>query len=328
MTIHTVVIGARGYTGSELLPLLLAHPHCEIDAVGSVGGAGQAVGNHIESMADSDLKFTAIRPQDLPAHPADLYFLALPNGHAEAYVEVIEALCPAAVVIDLSADYRFDDRWVYGQPERFSARIAGAKRIANPGCYATGIQLALAPIIDILATTPVAFGVSGYSGAGKTPSRKNDRAILQDNLLPYALTDHVHEREATRHLQQEIRFLPHVAPFFRGISLTLAVECSEKLQLDSLLSRYRNFYRQCELVTVQSEIPEVAVVRGSHHIIIGGFTVGEADSRRLSLVCVLDNLLKGAATQAVQNMNLAFNLPLLSGLGTKLAEVRDGRNYE
>lgn len=328
MSIRTVLIGARGYTGSELLPLLHAHPHCEIKAVGSLSVAGQAVGSHIASMADSDLEFTAIQPADLYAHPADLYFLALPNGHAAAYVEVIETLCPSAVVIDLSADYRFDDRWVYGQPERFGARIAGAKRIANPGCYATGIQLALAPIIDILATTPVVFGVSGYSGAGKTPSRKNDPAILQENLLPYALTDHLHEREASRHLQREIRFLPHVAPFFRGISLTLAVECSEKLQVDTLLSRYRNFYQQCELVAVQSEIPEVAAVRASHRIIIGGFTPGETDSRRLSLVCVLDNLLKGAATQAVQNMNLTFNLPVLTGLDAKPARLRDGRDHE
>jgi N-acetyl-gamma-glutamyl-phosphate reductase len=265
-------------------------------------------------MPDSELVFADIQPHNLAKYPADLYFLALPNGQAADYVAAIDAVRPEAVVIDLSADYRFDPAWVYGQPERCAAEVAGATRIANPGCYATGAQLALAPLVNRWVTTPVVFGVSGFSGAGKTPSRKNDPEVLRDNLLPYSLTDHLHEREVSHCLQRDVRFLPHVASFFRGISMTIAVELDDPVEAEALLASFRQTYADCPLISVRRDIPEVAEVQGKHGVIIGGFTVCQSDPRRISLVCVLDNLLKGAATQAVQNMNLAFGLPVLAGI--------------
>jgi N-acetyl-gamma-glutamyl-phosphate reductase len=138
--------------------------------------------------------------------------------------------------------------------------------------------------------------------------------VLKDNLLPYALADHVHEREVSRQLGRDIRFLPHVAPFFRGITLTIAAELDEATAPGELLKTYQNAYQTFELISVQAEVPEVTEVRGKHGVILGGFTVSKIDPRRIALVCVLDNLLKGAATQAIQNMNLAFGLPAETGL--------------
>ncbi len=314
MSIRVVVIGARGYTGSELLPLLYHHPECKVVAIASTSAAGEALTDHVEGMEGSDLRFSDIQPDNLRSFPADFYVLALANGQAGDYVAAIDRHFPDAVVIDLSADYRFDTSWNYGQPERFTEELRGAKRISNPGCYATGAQLALLPIADLLTGTPVVFGVSGYSGAGKTPSRKNDPEVLRDNLLPYALADHVHEREVSFQLGRDIRFLPHVASFFRGITLTVSAELHETFTVAELVEIYRRAYASFELIEVQADIPEVTQVRGGHGVIIGGFTVSKSEPRRIAIVCVLDNLLKGAATQAIQNMNLAFGLPRETGL--------------
>jgi N-acetyl-gamma-glutamyl-phosphate reductase len=280
MTIDTVVIGARGYTGSELLPLLYHHPSCALRAVGSSSAAGELLNQQVGGLEGCAMRFSDIRPDNLHQFPADLYVLALPNLHAADYVAAATKCRPQGVIIDLSADYRFDDHWVYGQPEQNAQHIAGARRIANPGCYATGAQLALAPLVDRLVSTPVAFGVSGYSGAGKTPSRRNDPEVLRDNILPYALADHVHEQEISRQLGREIRFLPHVASFFRGISLTVAVELDGPVRPAELLEQFRECYSECPLIRVQEEIPEVAMVRGTHGVVIGGFTISRIHPRR------------------------------------------------
>jgi N-acetyl-gamma-glutamyl-phosphate reductase common form len=312
--ISIVVVGARGHTGGELLPLLWAHPEFDLVAVGSSSVAGQPVNEYVDGMEGCDLHFSDIRPVTLKDFPADAYVLALPNGFAAGYVDILDKRSPDTVVVDLSADHRFDSEWAYGQPERFSDQIHGATRIANPGCYATGAQLALAPVLDDILGVPVIFGVSGYSGAGTTPSRKNDQDVLHDNLLPYQLTGHVHEREVTHHLGRDVRFLPHVASFFRGISLTVSLELDRAVSEDELLKRYRAYYSGSHLVDVRREIPEVAQVRGTHKLILGGFSVSDDEPHRVALVSVLDNLLKGAASQAVQNLNLAFGLDALMGL--------------
>jgi N-acetyl-gamma-glutamyl-phosphate reductase len=308
------VVGARGHTGAELLPLIWAHPEFELVAVGSGSVAGQPVNEHVDGLEGCDLIFSDIRPVSIKQFQADACVLALPNGFASGYVQALDKSKPETVVVDLSADHRFDADWAYGQPERFSDQIQGATRIANPGCYATGAQLALAPVIDLLLGVPVVFGVSGYSGAGTTPSRKNDPEVLKDNLLPYQLTGHLHEREVSHHLGRVIRLLPHVASFFRGISLTVSLELVAALSEQELLKRYRAFYAGSPLVDVRAEIPEVSEVRGTHNIILGGFSVSESEPHRVALVSVLDNLLKGAASQAVQNLNIAFGLDAMTGL--------------
>ena len=157
------------------------------------------------------------------------------------------------------------------------------------------------------------FGVSGWSGAGTTPSDKNDPVKLRDNLMPYALTGHVHEREVTRQLGHPIEFMPHVAPHFRGLTITANLHLERAVDLDEVRARYREAYANEALVRVQDEAPWVSRIAGRHHAEVGGFTLA-ADGRRLVVVATLDNLLKGAATQAVQNLNLAFGYPEAEGL--------------
>ena len=234
--------------------------------------------------------------------------LAVPNGQAELWAGAISSHHPDAIILDLSADHRFDSGWAYGLPERFREDIRQSRYIANPGCYATGCQLGLLPVLKYLVGTPVIFGVSGYSGAGKKPSEKNDPARLNENLLPYKLSGHVHEAEVSHQLERPVRFLPHVAPFFRGISLTIAAQVDHEATPEKLLSVYKQYYLNEPRIRVQAEIPEVQAVRNTPDVHIGGFSVDAREPGCINLVVTLDNLSKGAATQAIQNLNLALGL--------------------
>jgi N-acetyl-gamma-glutamyl-phosphate reductase len=229
-------------------------------------------------------------------------------------VDAIEQAHPEAVLVDLGADHRFEADWVYGLTEFNREALTGARRIANPGCYATGAQFGLLPLRDALMAPPVVFGVSGHSGAGRTPSPRNDPERLRDNLIPYALTGHVHEREIGAHLGRPVRFHPHVAAFFRGISLTIAVDLSAPVDVADLLERFRGVYGDEPLIGVDADIPEIASLSPRTGLRIGGFAVDERDAHRASFVVVLDNLLKGAASQALQNVNRALGLDELLGI--------------
>lgn len=307
---HTLgIIGARGHVGAELLEMVALHPALELAYVSSRELAGLPVRDRIRAYR-GDVAYESIAPGAVAARAADVVVLALPNGKAAPFVE---ALGERAVVLDLSADYRFDPAWYYGLPELTRAKYAGQRRISNPGCYATAMQLAIAPLCDALSAPPQCFGVSGYSGAGTTPSDKNDPDKLRDNLIPYALTGHVHEREVTRQLGQPVEFMPHVAPHFRGITMTVNLHLAEPTTPAALLERYRNHYRGEPLVRVQEQPPWVSAIAGRHHVEIGGFAVADG-GRRAVLVATLDNLLKGAATQALQNLNRALGLPELEGI--------------
>jgi len=155
--------------------------------------------------------------------------------------------------------------------------------------------------------------VSGFSGAGTTPSEKNDPENLRDNLIPYALTGHVHEREVALQLGVPVEFLPHVAPHFRGITMTVNLWLTQALTAEAIKAQYREFYANEPLVRVIDDAPWVSRIAGRHHAEIGGFAVA-AGGKRVVIVSTLDNLLKGAATQALQNLNLAFGFPELSGI--------------
>ncbi len=309
-----VVIGGRGYTGSELLPLLWNHPEFELVAVGSRSADGESVAGQIEGMAGCSLRFSKILPDTIADFPANGYVLALPNGQAAPYVEAIERASGEATIVDLSADYRFSPQWTYGLPELQEKPAVGARKIANPGCYATAFQLLLAPLRDQISATPVGFGVSGYSGAGKKPQRRNDVDALKNNLMPYTLSDHVHEKEVSHRIGRPVRFLPHVASFFRGINLTASIQLERPMKEAELRASFDQFYEGRRLVAVRSDIPEVAQVAGHHGAMVGGFTASQSQPGAISVVCVLDNLLKGAATQALQNLNIAFGLDELTGI--------------
>ena len=307
------IVGARGHTGAELIRLVAAHPRFELAYVSSRALAGQRVADQVDAYR-GDVRYSAPAHEDLPALGADAVVLALPNGHAAACVAAFDATGDDPVIVDLSADHRFDDAWYYGLPELTRGEYAGQRRIANPGCYATAMQLAIAPMLDVLDGPVQCFGVSGYSGAGTTPSDRNDPGKLRDNLMPYALTGHVHEREVSRRLGRPVEFMPHVAPHFRGITLTANLHLVRPFAPDEVEARYRGRYAGEPLVrVVEGEAPWVSRIAGAHHVEVGGFTLS-ADGRRLVVVATEDNLLKGAATQAMQNLNLAFGLDEFAGI--------------
>ena len=306
------IVGARGYVGAELIRLVAAHPHFELAFVSSRELDGQRVAEH-NTAYRGELRYSSPTHEQLPTLGADAVVLALPNGKAAACVAVFDAAGADPVIIDLSADYRFDDGWYYGLPELTRGNYAGQRRISNPGCYATAMQLAIAPMLDVLEGPMQCFGVSGYSGAGTTPSDKNDPDKLRDNLMPYALTGHVHEREVSRRLAHPVEFMPHVAPHFRGLTITANLHLARPFARAEVVERYRGRYAGEALVRVVDESPWVSAIAGQHHVDIGGFTLAE-DGRRLVVVATEDNLLKGAATQALQNLNLAFGLGEFTGI--------------
>jgi N-acetyl-gamma-glutamyl-phosphate reductase common form len=310
--IRVGIVGARGHVGAELIRLLSAHPRFEPAYVGSRELAGQRLADHIDAYR-GDLRYSSPANAELPGLGADAVVLALPNGKAADCVAAFDAAGADPVIVDLSADYRFDDTWYYGLPELTRGAYRGQRRVSNPGCYATAMQLAVAPMRGLLAGPVQCFGVSGYSGAGTTPSDKNDPDKLRDNLMPYALTGHVHEREVTRQIGHAVEFMPHVAPHFRGLTITANLHLTEATSRDEVLARYREAYAGEPLVRVLDEAPWVSRIAGRHHVELGGFTLSD-DGRRLVVVATEDNLLKGAATQALQNLNLAFGLDETTGI--------------
>ena len=306
------LVGARGHTGAELIRLIAGHPQLELGFVSSRELAGQRVSEHIEGFV-GDLRYQNLAHEAVGARGMDAVILALPNGKSEEIVAALQSNAPDTVIVDLSADHRFSEDWYYGLPELSRGSYAGQKLISNPGCYATAMQLAIAPVLDRLAGPPQCFGVSGYSGAGTTPSDKNDVDKLRDNLMPYALADHMHEREVSRHLGVPVEFMPHVAPHFRGISMTVNLWLDQPAQLEEIRAHYRSRYAGEPLIRILDEAPWVSRIAGRHGVEIGGFTLAPG-GKRLVVVATLDNLLKGAATQAMQNLNLALGFGELTSI--------------
>jgi N-acetyl-gamma-glutamyl-phosphate reductase len=271
-------------------------------------GSRELAGEEVPSV--EGLTFESLGPDEVAQRELDAIFLALPDGIGKPW---LDAMPDDTVVVDISADHRFSDDWVYGLPELNREKISGARRIANPGCYATTLQLAIAPFVGDLGGIPTVFGVSGYSGAGTTPSPRNDPENLRDNLIPYRLTGHNHELEGIRQLGTTVRFMPHVHPAFRGLLVTAHMPLTQTITREEAQSRLDEAYEPEPLVDTQEEIPTLKDGTDLLGVLIGGTTVSE-DGLGLTVVAVEDNLLKGAAVQAVQNVNLALGMPETSGL--------------
>lgn len=309
--LHSVgLVGGRGYTGEALLRLIQAHPKLTLSWVSSRSLADKKISDVFPDI-DSEQRFQCLSPESVATSVADLVILALPNGVSSDYIEHIQ---PNRRVLDLSADKRFDPSWVYGLPERARATLNGAKRVSNPGCYATAMQLALLPLVDQLSAPPSLFGVSGFSGAGRVPNDKNNPDKIGATLTPYSLTGHVHEQEVSHHLGREVRFMPHVADFFRGINVTISASLTKPTTERALFILFNQFYSQEPFVHVQQAEPNLKMVTESNGAVIGGFRVDERDKCRVIWVTCIDNLLKGAASQAIQNINLMLGLPEYMGL--------------
>lgn len=306
------LIGARGYVGGELVRLLAKHPQLEIAFVSSRERKGQAVAD-FNPQAPAGLRYVNFGPGQAIDASADAVILALPNGHAAQWAQAFDAAGSPSLLIDLSADFRFDPAWYYGFPELTRLEYNGQRRISNPGCYATAMQLAIAPMRDALAGPVNCFGISGYSGAGTAASEKNDPVKLKDNVMPYALAGHLHEREVTARMAGPIQFMPHVAPHFRGLTITANLLLNDCFTLDQIIARYEQMFRNEPCIEIVKDVPSITEVANTVKARVGGFTLAD-NGRRLVVVSVLDNLLKGAASQALQNINLGLGLPETMGV--------------
>ena len=160
-------------------------------------------------------------------------------------------------------------------------------------------------LVDKISGPVNFFGISGYSGAGASPNPRNDKELLSNNILAYSMINHLHEQEVKHQMYKEIFFTPHVAEFFRGIHMTGNITLTDSMSADDAKSVFQDFYTDNSLIKVQDPAPNLQQVRGTSFAVIGGFEA-DINSKRLTFCCTIDNLLKGAATQAVQNLNSAF----------------------
>lgn len=311
------LIGARGYVGIELLEIIESHPLLDLAYASSRSLASEPIAKHARASFNGS-KFEHLEPEEIVQREADIVIMALPDGAADPFLDAFET-APASprVRLDLSSDHRFDHGWTYGLTEINREAIREATRISNPGCYATAAQLALRPLVPLLAQTPHCFGVSGYSGAGTKRTSRNDHRALSNGVLPYKLVNHTHEREIAHQLGMAVRFSPHVAPYFRGIVLTVQATLRQRSGIDELRELYESAYAGCDLVEVIGEsMPRVQDIVGRDGAVIGGISVNPLRPEEIAVVCTIDNLRKGAASQAIQNINLALGFDELMGLTT------------
>ncbi|MFH1590780.1 MAG: N-acetyl-gamma-glutamyl-phosphate reductase [archaeon] len=296
------VVGGTGAAGSHLIGLLLGHPEMDIRIVTSRSEAGTWIGKihpGLASKAPKDLEFSD--PDFEALNKLDVVFLAVPHGTAKDIAAKL-----TCKVIDIADDHRLDE--VYGLPELSKEKIAEAKLVANPGCYATACILAALPLKDRIQD--VVFNcISGYSGGGKNPPYD-----YKDNIIAYKLADHRHRNEMTRVLGVPFSFIPHVTDVHRGLMCTAVITLKEgeTIDIEAIKKLYTKTYAGT-FTKVVDEIPTTKDVVGTPYCKIGGFV---EDGRKLIIISVIDNLLKGAASQAIENANIMFNLPRDSGLNT------------
>ncbi|EPX70646.1 N-acetyl-gamma-glutamyl-phosphate reductase/acetylglutamate kinase [Schizosaccharomyces octosporus yFS286] len=309
-----VLLGARGHTGKNLISLINTHPHLELSHVSS----RELKGTKLPGYNKKEINYVNLSVDDVKKleeeGAVDAWVMALPNGVCKPYVDALSSANGKSVIVDLSADYRFENSWNYGLPE-LNDRVAlrNSKRISNPGCYATGSQVGLSPILSLIEGQPSIFGISGYSGAGTKPSPKNDLNVLTNNLIPYSLTDHIHEREISHQLKHPVAFIPHVAQWFQGITLTINVPLKKSITSRELRNLYQERYADEPLINVQGDVPLVKDISQKHYVSVGGFGV-HSGGKRAVIIVTIDNLLKGAATQALQNLNLACGYDEYAGI--------------
>lgn len=336
--IKAAIVGGTGYTGVELLRLLAAHADVELCAITSRSEAGQAVADMFPNLRGHvDLAFCEPHQAGLTAY--DVVFFATPNGIAMQHVpELLEA---GVRVIDLAADFRLEDpaewtQWygqphacpellvdaVYGLPEVNRAQIAKARLVANPGCYPTAVQLGFLPLLEngmVDASRLIADAKSGVSGAGRKANVSTLLCEASESFKAYAVPGHRHLPEIRQGLQRVtgsavgLTFVPHLTPMIRGIHATLYAELTVEAA-DDLQQLYEVRYANEPFVDVlpAGSHPETRSVRGANTCRLSIHRPG--DGNTLVVLSVIDNLVKGAAGQAVQNMNIMFGLPETSGL--------------
>jgi N-acetyl-gamma-glutamyl-phosphate reductase len=336
---RVAVVGGSGYTGALLAELLLRHPHVTLSAITSAALAGMPVRQHLPRVR-TDLVFSA--PDAV--RDVDVAFVCAPHGEAAPVVKRL--LGGGARVVDLSADFRLDaatyGEWygphpypellpaVYGLTELHRDEVAGADLVANPGCYPTAALLALEPLKQLGLLDVVIDAKSGVTGAGKTPRESTHFCSVDSDLVPYGIGSHRHYPEIVAGLAGDgrggalsafpadaapsVTFVPHLVPLQRGISETIYVRPGTLPLPDPgrLAAHYRDFYAGEPFIEVCDVPPQLRDVAGTNFCRL--FAALDERAGRIVVVSVIDNLMKGASGQAVQNMNVMLGLPETEGL--------------
>lgn len=331
--VDVAIVGGSGYTGGELIRILLNHPEAEIVDITSRKLDGQEVHKTHPHVRDSGLVFKNKAPEELDA---DIIFAATPHGASMKIVP--DLLETGAKVIDLSGDYRFKDvsiyeKWygiehtsdlegVFGLPEIHREEIKDATLIGNPGCFVTGAILSGYPLSKAgLADRMIFDSKTGVSGAGISPATTTHYPNIGDNVNPYKVTQHRHMPEIQQELgafsDVKVSFTPHLVPVIRGILTTnhcFLNDEGEGITSEEVLAIYKKEYKDEPFVKVleDGEIPRLSSVRGSNYAHIGCFEIDETG--RLVIISAIDNLVKGASGQAVHNMNIMCGFDEKSGL--------------
>lgn len=327
------IIGASGYSGAELTGLILRHPAVRLEHIYAFSQAGKSASS-LYPATGCEMTY---EPYDGETG-SDIYFLALPHGEAHALVPKLREA--GRIVIDLSGDFRLRDVseherfyggrksadavMTYAMPELFTEEIAESKAVSNPGCYATAIILGLAPLFARTSTLPEVLSVactamSGLSGAGRTSKTELSFAEMGENIRAYKVGVHQHTPEIMQALGTsatdpsfDFSFTPLIGPLVRGIYATLSVQLDEAVEIEEVRHRYREFYSQAPFTRVRTEMPEVRHVAHTNYCDI--YPAYAARNGSLTVVSTIDNLLKGAAGQAVENMNIMLGIERTAGL--------------
>ncbi|RDC62930.1 N-acetyl-gamma-glutamyl-phosphate reductase [Adhaeribacter pallidiroseus] len=312
------IVGAAGYTGGELLRLLIYHPQVDLVFAHSNSSGGKPLYSvHTDLAGETDLVFSQHMTGDL-----DVLFLCL--GHGDSQKFLAQNTLPTEVkIIDLSQDFRVkpecgDRQFTYGLPELGVDKIRNAQNIANPGCFATAMQLALLPLAaqGLLASDVHISGITGSTGAGQSFSETSHFSWRDSNISAYKVLNHQHLHEMRRTLGTlqidstipRINFVPYRGNFTRGILCTTYLTCN--WSLEEANDQFRQFYQDAAFTHVTNQNPHVKQVVNTNKCLV----YLEKHEDQLVIISLIDNLLKGASGQAVQNMNLLFHLPETTGL--------------
>lgn len=316
--VNVGIIGGAGYTAGELLRILIWHPEVKICFVQSTSHMGHPVTDvHRDLLGDTNLIF-----QEADYTNTDVIFICSGHGKTKAFLEK-NALPSGVKIIDLSTDFRprnNEQGFVYGLPEINKEKISKAEKLANPGCFATAIELGLLPLAfaNQLKDEIHVNAITGSTGAGQNPSSTSHFSWKNNNVSVYKAFTHQHLaeiRESVIQLQsdfnKDINFIPVRGNFSRGIMATIYTQCN--WTLEEAVANYRNYYKSEPFVSISEQLPDVKQVVNTNKCVL----YLEKHGNKLMIISVIDNLLKGASGQAVQNMNIMFGLPEKLGLGLK-----------
>lgn len=313
------IIGGAGYTAGELLRILLNHPNAEIAFVQSTSNAGNLISDvHIDLLGDYDLVFTS----EMPFHKVDVIYLCMGHGKSVEFVENND-LPESLKIIDLSHDFRLKregNDFVYGLPELNKEAVKSAKYIANPGCFATGIQLALLPLAanGLLKDEVHVQAITGSTGAGQKPTSTSHFSWRNGNVSAYKVFQHQHEGEILQSLTQlqndfnkDFNFVPIRGNHTRGIFVSTYTKFEGTIEEANEM--YKAFYAEHPFVFVTDKNPALKQVVNTNKAVV----FLEKHGNKLVIISLTDNLIKGASGQAVHNMNLMFGLDEKAGLSLK-----------